>query len=119
MTKDECLTLVATKQSYFIGQRTFVKDLTVNKSSTQSEKEPNSTSDENIIKELTVVLVKEALVYQEKSIIFISYSSLISDNFDPIFLYSDKISQNLEITCSDTQKDIGILTAQFKLSKIS
>ena len=76
----------------------------------------------DVQKELIIVLVRESLIVNDKSILFITYSNSFSDNFEPLFLYSDKgkfylkilVSEMLEIQCSDTQKDIGILTAQFK-----
>lgn len=128
--KDEFLTVVASKQGFFVGQRTFVKDLSNHKSSPQNtdKNDPNSIekiSNENpadVQKDLIIVLVRESLIADDKSILFITYSNSFTDNFEPLFLYSDKgiyyltitVSEMLEIQCSDTQKDIGILTAQFK-----
>jgi len=74
-----------------------------------------NTNVENIEKSIMIVLVREELIIQEKMMLFITYSNIISDNFEPVFLYSDKVSEMLEIQCSDTQKDVGILTSQFKL----
>jgi len=92
--KDEYLTIVANKQGFFIG---------------------------DVQKDIVVILVRENLVMMEKSILFITYSNSFADNFEPLFLYSDKckivcniVSDLLEIQCSNLQKDIGILTTQFK-----
>ena len=131
LKKDEYITVVANKQAFFVGQRTLVKDISNSKSSLQltdkTEQSPsvdkaNINDNQNEIqKDLVIVLVRESLVMMEKSILFITYSNSYADNFEPLFLYSDKcnfiiklVSDLLEIQCSNLQKDIGILTTQFK-----
>lgn len=133
--KDEYLTIVANKQGFFVGQRIYVKDLSISKNSTQISEKVDQTgsgdkanSIENngdIQKDIVIVLVRENLVMIEKSILFITYSNCFADNFEPLFLYSDKritllkiVSDLLEIQCSNLQKDIGILTTQFKCKNI-
>ncbi len=128
--KDEYLTIVANKQGFFIGQRTFVKDQSIKNNTQISEKNEQTVSAEkassldsqsDVQKDIVIVLVRENLVMMEKSILFITYSNSFADNFEPLFLYSDKciivdniVSDLLEIQCSNLQKDIGILTTQFK-----
>jgi len=114
--KDEFLTVVANKQGFFVGQRTFVKDLSTNKNTLPHNNNTSEQQEPEVQKDLIIVLVRETLVTVERSLILITYSNAFADNFDPLFMYSDKVSDLLEIQCSDTQKDIGILTAQFKLN---
>ena len=97
--KDEFLTVVANKQGFFVGQRTFVKDLANSKVSTiPTDKNEQTGAEKNLIvneisdvqKDLIIVLVRQSLIMDDKSILFITYSNSFSDNFEPLFLYSDK-----------------------------
>jgi hypothetical protein len=102
---DEYLTVVAQKQGFFIGQRTFIKDNSSNNSknsvqvtdkneqSPNSEKASSNESQGDVQKDLVIVLVRETLITMEKSILFITYSNCFNDNFEPLFLYSDKCKQ--------------------------
>lgn len=108
------LSITATRGGFLIGQRTFVKDLS---GLVQSTEQVKSSEQQNEVQtEIVIILVKESIILQDKAIVFISYSSLYGENFEPLFLYSDKVSDFIEIQCSDTQKDIGVLSTQFKLS---
>ena len=108
------LTITAVKGGYLLGQRTFVKDLS---GLVQNTDIGNTSKDVNEVQtEMVIIMVKESLILQEKAIVFISYSSCYGENFEPLFLYSDKVSDYIEIQCSDTQKDIGVLSTQFRIS---
>ena len=100
LKKDDYLTVVANKQGFFVGQRTLVKDISHSKSTLQLtdkneqtasvDKVNNNENQIEIQKDLVIVLVRESLVMVEKSILFITYSNSFADNFEPLFLYSDK-----------------------------
>ena len=98
--KDDYLTIVAVKHGFFVGQRNFVKDNSNVKGNTQltdkneqtgsGEKPSNADNPSEMQKDIVIVLVRETLVTVEKSILFITYSNCFNDNFEPLFLYSDK-----------------------------
>ncbi len=70
--KEEYITIYVEKAGYFPAQRTCVA---------------NGTNGEP--KEVVVLLVKENYVQKENCIMMITYSNLLDDNFEPVYLFSD------------------------------
>lgn len=60
---------------FFSSQRTNVKNVEL--------------ENEEGVTKIEIVLVRESLIHNEKSILFITYCNLYRDNFDAIILKSD------------------------------
>lgn len=87
INNDDFVTIFANKKGYFVGQRTYVRD-------SKNEVEINANQSKNKSKEdepkkITVVLIRESLILEEKSIIMLTYSNLPRDNFSPIILKAE------------------------------
>lgn len=93
MTNCDFITIFANKKGYLVGQRTFVKDSKdelKESSKSKTSKKSSNTSQEDGKNRITIVLIKEALIVEEKSVIMFTYSNLPGDNFSAIVLNDDK-----------------------------
>jgi len=90
INNDDFVTILANKNGYLAGQRTYVRENEMGDSSKGSIKE-------NRVKIITIVLIRESLIYIEKSIIMLTYSNLLGDNFSSIVLSSEN-SKILKLT---------------------
>jgi hypothetical protein len=108
--KEEFMSIYVSKPGYFPAQRTYVRS----KGSEDEVEETKSKDGLNDKKEVVVILVKESYVNRNNCIVMTTYSNLPGENFEPFYLYSDNISSFIEINCSDSQPQNGVMTSYFK-----
>jgi hypothetical protein len=101
---EDFLTIVVNKLSYFPVQRQFIR------SNNQILNEKGEY-EENFM----FFLVKESYVRDNNFIIFITYTGINEDNFDPNSIQlSNKIKNYIDLSCYDGQKENGILSTNIK-----
>ena len=107
-SKEDFTTVYVTRQGFFPCQRTVVR------SSIEECKKG--------IK-INVLMIHEEILQKEHSVMIVTYSNNIEENFQPLYLYANKSKKFLEflvgnysdITYSDLQSEYGLMTSNFKL----
>ncbi len=84
LSNDDFVTILANKRGFLAGQRTYVKEN--KREAEEGNQDPNNLDKE---KRICIVLVREALISEEKSILIFTYSNLMGDNFSPAILNSE------------------------------
>ena len=101
---EDFLTVVVNKLNYYPVQRQFIR------SNNQILNE-NGEYEENLV----FFLIKESYIKENNCIISITYSGINDVNFDPnSFQLSNKIRNDIDLSCYDSQKENGIISINIK-----
>ena len=76
--KEDFITVYVDKPGFLPGQRTYIRDAGKGK-------------------EINVILVKESMMTKENCIVMVTYSNLVEDNFEPVYLYSKNSKLNFNL----------------------
>jgi len=97
---EDFLTIVINKMGYFPIQRTFIRD-----------KNMFINEQDQYFEEMTFFLVKKSFIYNEKCMLFVTYSNIKKDNFlsDSIDSNPDFSKDKYQISCLNAQETDGMI----------
>ena len=111
--KEDFVSVFVEKPGFLPGQRTYIRDVA------------GKQVEETVTRTIIVVLVKELFILKENAVVMVTYSNLLDDNFEPVYLYSKNsklvnylVGNFTDINCNDSQVENGILTSYFKFRKL-